>query len=105
MGEVEGLRKGQPFSQLEAMRQEYENKLKEQLVIQEVKLRAEMNQKLSDKDFELKKMIAELEQRMMSRSFQPGALERRVERLETESDYSIDSDNVSWKADLWELLP
>lgn len=22
-----------------------------------------------------------------------------------ESDYSIDSDNVSWKADLWELLP
>lgn len=22
-----------------------------------------------------------------------------------ESDYSIDSDNISWKADLWEVLP
>ena len=24
---------------------------------------------------------------------------------EMDSDYSIDSDNVSWKADLWEVLP
>lgn len=22
-----------------------------------------------------------------------------------DSDYSIDSDNISWKADLWEVLP
>lgn len=40
----------------------------EQLRIQEVNLRAEMNQKLSEKDFELKKMIAELESKMMSRT-------------------------------------
>ena len=24
---------------------------------------------------------------------------------ELDSDYSIDSDNVSWKADLWSVLP
>lgn len=67
-----------------------------------------MNQKLSEKDFELKKMIAELESRLMARSFNPTGLrqtERRVEQYEVQSDYSIDSDNVSWKADLWELLP
>jgi hypothetical protein len=29
-----------------------------------------MNQKLSEKDFELKKMIAELESRMMNRTFE-----------------------------------
>ena len=46
--------------------------MKEQLLKQEVQLRAEMNQKLSDKDFELKKMIAELESRMMNRSFYKG---------------------------------
>lgn len=75
--------------------------MKEQLLVQEVKLRAEMNQKLSDKDLELKKMIAELEQRMMSRSFQGRPPARTTEHWETESDYSIDSNNVSWKADLW----
>ena len=67
-----------------------------------------MNQKLSEKDMELKKMIAELESRMMSRSFYKGGKDdvaHRAEQYEVESDYSIDSDNVSWKADLWELLP
>lgn len=33
-----------------------------------------MNQKLSEKDFELKKMIAELESRLMARSFNPTGL-------------------------------
>jgi len=53
-------------------------------------------------------MIAELENRMMSRSFYKGGKDngaQRAEQYEVESDYSIDSDNVSWKADLWELLP
>lgn len=26
-------------------------------------------------------------------------------KIEVESDYSIDSDEISWKEDLWELLP
>lgn len=45
---------------------------------------------------------------MMSRSFYKGGqgeVSHRQEHYEVESDYSIDSDNVSWKADLWELLP
>jgi hypothetical protein len=29
----------------------------------------------------------------------------KPQQYEVESDYSIDSDNISWKADLWELLP
>jgi len=64
-----------------------------------------MNQKLSEKDFELKKMIAELESRMMNRTFEKVTFKDNVsmkgEQYEVESDYSIDSDNVSWKADLW----
>lgn len=27
------------------------------------------------------------------------------DRVEVDSDYSIDSDDVSWKMDLWEMLP
>ena len=45
---------------------------------------------------------------MMNRSFHPGHKEvhsQRPEQYEVDSDYSIDSDNVSWKADLWEVLP
>jgi len=64
-----------------------------------------MNQKLSEKDFELKKMIAGLESRMMNRTFEKVTFKDNVsmkgEQYEVESDYSIDSDNVSWKADLW----
>jgi hypothetical protein len=64
-----------------------------------------MNQKLSEKDLELKKMIAELESRMMSRTVQGGGYGReefnKSQQFEVESDYSIDSDNISWKADLW----
>ncbi len=62
-----------------------------------------MNQKLSQKDLELKTMIAELESRMMKGSFHPGVKTdmQKSERFEVDSDYSIDSDNVSWKADLW----
>lgn len=46
---------------------------------------------------------------MMSRPFQghyqPGESSFRASQYEVDSDYSIDSSNVSWKADLWELLP
>lgn len=28
-----------------------------------------------------------------------------ISGYEMDSDYSIDSDNISWKADLWEVLP
>ena len=71
-----------------------------------------MNQKLSEKDLQLKKMIAELESRMMGRTVQIGGGLResypnlsKGQLYEVESDYSIDSDNISWKADLWQLLP
>ena len=50
-------------------------------------------------------MIAELESRMMNRTFErvqfKDNVQLRSEQYEVESDYSIDSDNVSWKADLW----
>lgn len=51
-------------------------------------------------------MIAELESRMMARTFQPGNYHREDygqsrAQYEVESDYSIDSENISWKADLW----
>ena len=54
-------------------------------------------------------MIAELESRMMNRTFEKVPFKDNVqikgEQYQVESDYSIDSDNVSWKADLWQLLP
>ena len=75
------------------------------LRVQEVNLRAEMNDKLAQKDQELKKMIAELEQKMLSRT---SALpEKRQEdsgfgrpdyyrdsQFEADSDFSIDSDDI-----------
>lgn len=70
-----------------------------------------MNQKMSEKDFQLKKMIAELEARMMNRTTQRVGFSKedfmlnKSQHYEVESDYSIDSENISWKADLWELLP
>jgi len=51
-------------------------------------------------------MIGELESRMMGRTF-IGTGEKvnypsgKFDQYEVESDYSIDSDNISWKADLW----
>jgi hypothetical protein len=113
MSQVEGIRIGrQQLTEVEKIRKEYEDKLTEQLRIQEVNLKAEMNLKLSEKDFELKKMMAELESRMMGRTVQAGGFGRsehagigRSQQFEVESVYSIDSDNISWKADLWELLP
>ena len=73
MTQVQNIRVGQHhLDEVEKIKKDYEQKLKEQLLVQEVKLRAEMNQKLSDKDFQLKKMIAELQSRMMSRSFHKG---------------------------------
>ncbi len=61
LGQIESMKVGrQHLSEVDKIKQDYENKLAEQLRIQEVNLRAEMNQKLSEKDFELKKMIAEL---------------------------------------------
>jgi hypothetical protein len=41
----------------------------------------------------------------MNRTFEKVSFKDNVqmkgEQYEVESDYSIDSDNVSWKADLW----
>ncbi len=48
---------------------------------------------------------------MMGRTVQIGGVREHYPNLskgqlyEVESDYSIDSDNISWKADLWQLLP
>ena len=49
-----------------------------------------MNQKLSQKDLELKTMIAELENRMMKGSFHPGVKTdmQKSESFEVDSDYS-----------------
>jgi len=44
---------------------------------------------------------------MMKRTFVPTGNEKmnysgvKFEQYEVDSDYSIDSDNISWKADLW----
>ena len=56
---------------IDKLKKEYDEKLENMLRIQEVNLRAEMNDKLASKDLELKKMIAELEQKMMSRTAAP----------------------------------
>lgn len=51
MVQVENLRVGRSnLDEMEKMRKEYDEKLKEQLKIQEINLRAEMNQKISEKD-------------------------------------------------------
>ncbi len=68
-----------------------------------------MDRKLHEKDLQLKKMIAELEQKM--RTTAPIAIighepkKSYGDRVEVDSDYSIDSDDISWKMDLWEVLP
>ena len=67
---------------------------------------------------ELKKMIAELEKKFEGKAFASAGAKinnfmssqhnfqgNNSGLYEAESDYSIDSDNVSWKADLWEVLP
>lgn len=110
MLKVESIKASQQsLDQATSLKQQYEQRLKEELLAQEVKLRAEMNHKLSEKDLELRKMIAELESRMMSRpsysAAWQGEASLRGQQFEVDSDYSIDSSNISWKADLWELLP
>lgn len=72
-----------------------------------------MDKKLHEKDMELKKMIAELEQKFEGKAFASGSAKLNNymgqsnnfidnnHGYEMDSDYSIDSDNVSWKADLW----
>lgn len=51
MVQVENLRVSRSnLDEMEKMRKEYDEKLKEQLKIQEINLRAEMNQKISEKD-------------------------------------------------------
>lgn len=77
-----------------------------------------MDSKLHQKDMELKQMIAELEKKFEGKAFasagaklnnfmgsQQNYQNNGSGMYEMESDYSIDSDNVSWKADLWEVLP
>lgn len=75
-----------------------------------------MDKKLQEKDMELKRMIAQLQKKFEGKAFSsaagykiPGfnAFNAGQQNLsnsglqEMESDYSIDSDNISWKADLW----
>lgn len=72
-----------------------------------------MDKKLQEKDMELKKMIAQLQKKFEGKAFSPAAgykipgFNTGQQNLsnsglyEMESDYSIDSDNISWKADLW----
>lgn len=51
MGQIENIKVGRyQIDEVERIRKEYEHKLKEQMLRQEVTLRAEMNQKLSEKD-------------------------------------------------------
>ena len=75
-----------------------------------------MENKLHQKEMELKTMIAELQKKFEGKAFAAANKTQTNANLssysmgdsglyETTSDYSIDSDNVSWKADLWETLP
>lgn len=72
-----------------------------------------MDKKLHEKDTELKKMIAELEQKFQQGSIAPnygqiGNEQKKPsfgDKMEVDSDFSIDSDDISWKMDLWEVLP
>lgn len=51
LGEIRNIKVGQShLDEAERLKKEYEAKLTEQLRMQEVNLRAEMNQKLSEKD-------------------------------------------------------
>lgn len=76
-------------------------------------LRVEMDKKLHEKDMELKKMIAELEQKFKNTApinasyFDKEGPKKQFygDRVQVDSDYSIDSDEISWKMDLWEVLP
>lgn len=74
-------------------------------------LRVEMDRKLHEKDLQLKKMIAELEQKFNNsapnfyKSHEVAPKPSHGDRVEVDSDYSIDSDQISWKMDLWEVLP
>lgn len=65
-----------------------------------------MDRKLHEKDLQLKKMIAELEQKLKtsaptSYNVNLSKKSNYGERIEVDSDYSIDSDEISWKMDLW----
>jgi hypothetical protein len=70
-----------------------------------------MDKKLHEKDMELKKIIAELEQRFQGKALSSSKVNNLIGQsnnyvndnqfYEMDSDYSIDSDNISWKADLW----
>lgn len=70
-----------------------------------------MDKKLHEKDLELKKMIAELEQKLKTSGpisyFDREQPKKQSygDRVEVDSDYSIESDDISWKMDLWEVLP
>ncbi len=49
-------------------------------------------------------MIAELEQKLKSAAPISYSLSKKSnygDRIEVDSDYSIDSDEISWKMDLW----
>lgn len=51
LGEIRNIKVGQShLDEVERLKKEYETKLADQLRMQEVNLRAEMNQKLSEKD-------------------------------------------------------
>ena len=59
MAHVTNLQRNSSYlDEVAKVKQDYEQKMVEKLRVQEVDLRAEMNQKLSEKDLELRKMIA-----------------------------------------------
>ena len=72
-----------------------------------------MDKKLHEKDLELKQMIAELEKKFQQNAYIPKSgyesqgptRQFYGDKVEVDSDFSIDSDDVSWKMDLWEVLP
>ncbi len=69
MNQVNRIKVTEPdTNNIQKMKKQYEEKLEKMLKIQQVNLRAEMYDKLAQKDIELKKMIAELQQRMLSRT-------------------------------------
>ena len=59
MAHVTNLQRNSSYlDEVAKVKQDYEQKMVEKLRVQEVDLRAEMNQRLSEKDLELRKMIA-----------------------------------------------
>ena len=97
-----------PNEEIKSIKKEYDEKIERLLKDQEMSLRVEMDRKLREKHLELKKMIAELEKKVGEGRIVPAGEGRKIplsDKVEVESDYSIDSMDIDWKVDLWNLLP